>query len=665
MASTINDQMARSKESKTKKSATLLSKQWAQLLIVCFLGFALYAGSFNHGFVLDDNLVITSNKHVQNGFSGIPDLLKFNYAHGHAEFNDGLYRPLSLVSFAFEKDLFGLDNRSSHIVQVLIYLILLVVLLLWLKSLFDERSYWPLLITLVFAAHPIHTEVVANLKSRDEILALLFFCIAALNFTKWLKTQNVSNLILGIIAMFIASFSKESAVTFAAIFPLIAWYKSDSLKKSIVGCSIFSAPIFIFLLIRMSVLSELGPVDTGVTSLLQNSLIENDGFVERICTGAVIQGLYFLKLFIPYNLSHDYSYNAIEIANLTDPIALAWLLVLVVALAAGFVGLKLKRWWGFGIIFYFITISAVSNVFILIGAMAAERFVFAPSLGFSIALVCGLHWIIKNRKYFFGTIVSIILAYSLLTIIRVPDWESNFTLFSADVDKVSNSARAQYDAGSGYIEAAKTDKRNSATYLDKARVHLNKAIEIWPDYQDAYNNLGISYMNTRDYENAYKVYSAFINKFPSYSKARYNMAMTCYNLKRYDEAELHLENYIDNGNINNDALYVLAEAEGFQQKFTEATKHLELLVKNEPNKERGHLKLATAYAIAGNISGAEKEFTRSLEINPNNADTYANLGLLYLNSNRPDEARRSLKTAVSINPNNANAQALLSQIPPN
>lgn len=656
--------MASSKKKNPNSTDNLISKSWIQILIASILGFSLYMGTFDHGFVLDDNLVITSNKHVQNGFSGIPDLFKYNYAHGHADFNDGLYRPLSLVTFAIEKDLFNLNSRSSHIIQVFIYLLLLLVLFLWLKALFDERSYWPLLITLLFAAHPIHTEVVANLKSRDELLAMLFFSLAALNFTQWLKSQQTISLVLGIASMFIASFSKESAVTFAAIFPLIAWYKSDSTKKSIIASSLFIAPILIFLLIRTAVLNSLGPVDTGVSSLLQNSLIENDGIIERVSTGAVIQGLYLLKLFVPLNLSHDYSYNAIKLASLTDFKAIIWLLVTAGTLAAGVFGFLKKRWWGFGILFYFITISAVANVFILIGAMAAERFVFAPSLGFSIAIVCGLHWLVKNRKIYFFSLAVLMLVFSILTIKRVPDWESNFTLFTADVDKVPNSARAQYDAGSGYIEAAKTDRRNAPTYLQKARMHLNEAITVWPDYQDAHNNLGISYMNTKEFEEAYKVYNVFIQKFPEYSKARYNMAMTCYNLKRYAECEIHLESFLENRNINNDALYILAEAEGFQQKFTEATQHLEVLVKNEPRKERGHLKLATAFAISGNLTGAEKEFLLSLEINPNNSDTYTNLGLLYMNSNRFDLARKHLQSAISINPNNANAQSLLAQISP-
>jgi Flp pilus assembly protein TadD len=633
-----------------------------QLCILLATILVLYQGSFNHGFVLDDNLVITSNKHVQDGFSGIGDLLKYNYAHGHAEFNDGLYRPLSLITFAIEKDLFGLNKTASHILQVLIYALLVLLLLLWLKDLFGENSHWPFFIALIFAAHPIHTEVVANLKSRDELLALLFFLASVIYFTKWISERQTTQLLIATGFMFIASFSKESAVTFVTIFPLVAWFKAPKFKTALTGSIIMMLPVIIFLIIRQWVLSELGPVDSGVSSLLQNSLIENDGFIERMATGALIQGLYFTKLFLPINLSHDYSYNAIEVSTLSNFTSIICLIVVGTLLALGVLATIKKRWIGFGILFYFITISAISNVFILIGAMAAERFTFAPSLGFAIAIVVASHQFIRQKLARNAILYSFIGLLVILTIQRVPDWKSNFTLFTADVNKVPNSARAQYDAGSAYIDEAKVDQRMASKYLNLARSHLKEAIRIWPDYQDAYNNLGISYMNDREYDQSYLVYSDFIKRFPSYTKARYNMAMSCYNLQRYDEAELHLEEFLATGIQNKDALYILAESEGFQQKFNEAIEHLNQLAAIEPNKDRSHSKLAMAYAITGNEQLAETELNKCLEINPNNSETHTNLALIYMNTGRIVEAKKSLETAIRLNSSNQRALNLLAQL---
>ncbi|HAW21681.1 MAG TPA: hypothetical protein DCX14_15980, partial [Flavobacteriales bacterium] len=350
------------------------------------LGFAMYLLATNHGFVLDDNLVLTSNEHVQEGFSGIPDLLKYNYAHGHSGFNDGLYRPLSLVTFAIEKSLFGLSPAVSHTIQALLYGLLLILLILWLELLFSDHRKWVFWICLLFALHPIHTEVVANLKGRDDLLAMLFFCAAAWQYTKWIESKRLLSLGLGAFFFLGALFSKESAVTFLAIFPLISWYKNQTLSKGIVGFGAVLAPTTLFLLIRTWVLSSLDEVDSGVANLLQNSLLESTNWTERLVTAANIQGLYLQKLFIPWNLSHDYSFNAIPVIGFDNVQGVLLALTLLALIGSGIYFASKRNWVGFGILFYFITISAVSNFFILIGAMAAERFVFAPSLGLSIAV---------------------------------------------------------------------------------------------------------------------------------------------------------------------------------------------------------------------------------------------------------------------------------------
>jgi hypothetical protein len=281
------------------------------------LGFMLYLLTLGHGFVLDDNLVITRNVHVQEGLAGIPKILSTNYAHGHqgVGFNDGLYRPLSLVTFAMEKAFFGLSPAISHFLQALLYGLLILALMAWLNSLFPNSSWvwWSLLL---FAAHPIHTEVVANLKSRDEILALLFFALSAWHYNTWLLNSKLINGLACLLFLTLALFSKESAITFLALFPLMLWYQNGGLKKHWFQLLWLFIPAIIFLGIRFIVLSNAGTVDSGVTGILQNTLSTTDSINERLGTAASIQWFYLQKLFVPINLSSDYSYNAIPLQGL-------------------------------------------------------------------------------------------------------------------------------------------------------------------------------------------------------------------------------------------------------------------------------------------------------------------------------------------------------------
>ena len=632
------------------------------------LGFAMYLLATNHGFVLDDNLILTSNTHVQEGLAGIPDLLKYNYAHGHSGFNDGLYRPLSLVTFAIEKSLFDLSPAISHTIQALLYAILLTLLILWLELLFHEHRKWVFWICLLFALHPIHTEVVANLKGRDDLLAMLFFCAAAWQYTKWMDNGRIHSLSISTLLFLGALFSKESAVTFLAIFPLISWYKNQTLSKGIVGFGAVLAPTTLFLLIRTWVLSSLDEVDSGVANLLQNSLHESTNWTERLVTAANIQGLYLQKLFLPWNLSHDYSFNAIPVVGFESVKGILLVLTLFALIVGGIFFAWKRNWIGFGILFYFITISAVSNFFILIGAMAAERFVFAPSLGWSVAIVAILlgskqiHSTFTNEKYRIVVLSALAAIFAVLTADRIPDWKSNFTLFTADVDKVPESARAQYNAGSTMIDEAKINRKDAASLTSEAQRHLKRAIEIWPAYQDAYNNLGISYMNSQEFDSAYELYLSFIKKFPDYTKARYNMAVTCQKLERYDEAEAYFEAFLESNPTQHDAIYFAAECEGFQSKFSEAIAHLEALIKLEPKKLRGVLKLGMAYAMSNDLERAEFYLLKATQMDPNNADALFNLAVFYATTSQEEKALRQLEACLRVNPGYERAQGLLNQI---
>ena len=633
------------------------------LWVPALIGFALYLFTINHGFVLDDNLVLTQNVHVQEGFGGIDEILTTNYANGHQGFNDGLYRPISLISFAVEKSLFNLNPQASHFIQALLYAILLLALALWMRSLFDTKNLVWFWIALIFAVHPIHTEVVANLKSRDELFALLFLLFSLWHFQRWLISKENRKLVYSVLLFLCALFSKESAITFLALFPLLMILNGGKSLKGIGSTiGVMSIPALFFLGTRSWVLSGMGDVDSGVKSLLQNPLIYSDGLFERLLTGANIQALYITKLFLPIGLSHDYSYNAIEVSTMSDIGGWIWLLGILSFIVLGIYGLLQNKTWGFGILFYFVTISAVSNVLILIGAMAAERFVFAPSLGWAIAIVPLIHdlkLLKPNQKPL--AFLIIVAGFFVLSYQRIPDWESNFTLFKADVEKVDNSARAHYNYGTALSEAAKVNPSQKSDYLNRSQKHLKRAIEIWPEYQDAYNNLGVSFIADSKFEEAYQVYSELHSKYPEYSKGIFNLAFALEKLGRLAEAELYYEQY-ESIVPDNNVLFVIIELEGQQGKFEEAIEHLNELVSREPNKGRGYMKLGMAFALQGQEATAATYFLKTTEIAPRNAEAYFNLGLVYINTGRLEEAYEVLNKCLDVDPNHERAINLIKQL---
>ncbi|MEM7104552.1 MAG: tetratricopeptide repeat protein [Bacteroidota bacterium] len=214
-----------------KKNKVEFSKKtlWWISLAVFGIAFILYANTLGHDYILDDAIVITKNERVQEGVSGIPDL--FNRYRSNQLIDQYGFRPIVLTTFAIEYELFGLNPMAGHFANVFLFG-LLSVLVFWVQiMLFGKKHLWAILaVTSLFVFHPIHTEVVANIKSRDEILALTFGLLALYQGLKFLKSLVIWRL-LGSISFFIlAVLSKEHAVIFAVVIPLAALLFSKKQK---------------------------------------------------------------------------------------------------------------------------------------------------------------------------------------------------------------------------------------------------------------------------------------------------------------------------------------------------------------------------------------------------------------------------------------------------
>src|SRR4051812_25407500 len=149
------------------------------IIILCLISILEYANSFTNGFVLDDLSSIVQNGYVTKGISSIPDIFITPYLRGFAYNPNDLYRPLSLAMFATEYQLSGGSPMPGHIINVLFFAGCVVLLFMCLDVLFErKKTIVAFMAAALFALHPIHTEVVANIKSRDELLCFFFVFLA-------------------------------------------------------------------------------------------------------------------------------------------------------------------------------------------------------------------------------------------------------------------------------------------------------------------------------------------------------------------------------------------------------------------------------------------------------------------------------------------------------
>ena len=221
-------------------------KYWNELIVFLF-AFLLYASCIPNDYNLDDELVTRQHRLTSQGISAIPEIFRSNYYQDESGYKYE-YRPIVLVSFALEHEIFGDNPHVSHFFNVLLYA--LMCLLLWrvLKRLMVR--YPPLLILfimLLYIAHPSHTEVVDSIKNRDEILALGFGLSALLCSIQWLASGRWWFVMLAFLSASVALLSKSSVSAFCLAAPvLILFFNTINPARFATICLVFLMPIVAF-----------------------------------------------------------------------------------------------------------------------------------------------------------------------------------------------------------------------------------------------------------------------------------------------------------------------------------------------------------------------------------------------------------------------------------
>lgn len=278
-------------EQATRKTYSLLDIK-VQAVILGALALVFYFNSFFNEFAHDDGIVIVKNEYVQEGFAGIPKIMTrdaydsyYRQLNTSNQLSGGRYRPLSIVTFAIEQQFLGTISEDKvdsvlkeqiaygvkgsqerklisamhvrHVLNVFWYIAGVIVLLYFLKKvIFKSEPVIAFVAALIFTIHPIHTEVVANVKSRDEIMSLLFMCltfICAFRFEE--DRKNYKMLLAGLGCYFLTFLSKEYALTTVILLPMALYtFRKFSLRRSIMAAFPYLVLAFIYIALRIYVL---------------------------------------------------------------------------------------------------------------------------------------------------------------------------------------------------------------------------------------------------------------------------------------------------------------------------------------------------------------------------------------------------------------------------
>lgn len=571
-------------------------------IILALTGFIFYINTIYNEFALDDGIVIHKNEYVMEGMGGIDSIMKRDAYHSFykqmnakAQLAGGRYRPLSIVSFAIEQEFIGKytdgklppancwdDNKNGktdpeedvngdglwndndcltkgcmmrHFNNVLFYVLsVLLIYLLFRNHMFPQYPDLAFLASFLFCIHPIHTEVVANMKSRDEIFSMIFIALTFINVFKFSETKQNKYIWWTAINFFLALLSKEYAIMLLFVIPATVYLfeKDFSLMKHGKLFAVILGTLMIYMMIRFSIVAAKKMVPD--TEILNNPYLLAK-HTQVIGTKIYVWLKYLILLFFPAVLSSDYSYNSIPYRSLGS-----WdtLLSLAIYIVLAWLTLKLfrkKHPAAWGLIFFFSNFLMICNLLFDIGATMGERLIFHSSLGWAVCVA----WLgtEEGRKYFKSVkvhrlaLLSLVVVLTVLcgwrTITRNKIWKNDITLFTHDVDVMPNSVLCLGNAGARWIDLSERpeNKKHEKEYLNKAIGYLNHALELHPKYVNGYLNLGLAYFKMPDYNKAEEIWGKAYQLYPSnpYLGMYYRVLSNVYVNQAFADAKAGRTNY--------------------------------------------------------------------------------------------------------------------------
>lgn len=571
----------------------------------------LYANTLGHRFALDDAIVITDNRLVRQGVAGWGELFRHDTFYGF--FGEerqqlvagGRYRPLTPALFALEYSLSS-EPFLFHLMNVLWYGLLGVVLLGLLLEWWRDASlpWWAAwAAAALFIAHPVHTEAVANVKGRDEILALAGAAGAAWLVLRAARLASWGAASAGAMLFFLGCLAKENAVTFLGVIPVLVYTGGHRRLQYVVPVIVAAVA---YLALRYSIVG--GGLGAPSLEWMNNPFLREsaDGTLsamsiyERFPTVCYTAGHYLKLLFIPLGLVHDYYPAAIELKTWRDPGVWLSLGVHLVLLAWAAWHLRSRRpWAAAGILLYLMTLSVVSNLFFSVGTLMSERFLFMPSLGFAVVLVgVAARW---RRGWWIAAVL--LPVYTVLTVVRNPVWYDNYTLFTTDVGRQPNSAKLRNAAAGArldrYHSLPEAERGDAADLLRLAREDVDAALRIHPRYGNTYLLRGNAAYLAGDYDSAIRDYeNAAAYGVPAASVDR-NLALALQQA----------------GRVAGEERSDLPAAIGYLQRSLAL----------DPNSYETLRLLGIAHGIAGRPQQAYDYFARAVEIAPDNEGARQNL----------------------------------------
>lgn len=533
-------------------------KQWAPWLVLLVTAVA-YLPALRAGFTnWDDKGYVTANEALISG-----DLWRLL-----TEPCAGNFHPLTMFTLWINYQL-GPSAFSYHLLNVLLHLVCTLLVYRISFTLGGRRVMLALVSALLFGLHPVHVESVAWISERKDVLFACFFLLGMLSYSRYLLSGKAASLLVTLIFFILSLLSKPTAVTLPLVMLLL-----DFLGRRKVNLRMIAEKVpFFALAIAAGLLTLHFQAGAGRVA---DFVIR--GPAERIALSGYGFLLYLSKTFVPVRLA---AIHPMPPDNYALPWAMYLAPLLYPAWIAGAWLLRRKaRLIAFAMLFYLCTMLPTLQFISFGEAVMAERYLYIPLLGFSLALGwLAEKWMQKKRIPVMVGACVLAVALGLGTFQRSKVWETSITLWNDTISKYPDNC---FTALICRADLYREERRPGLAFID-----TEEAIRQRPEHYFGYFGRGNAWYDLGEDEKAIQDYTKAIQLYNKDAKPYGNRAVVFFNHGQFELAIADFDMAI--GLNPKHSTYYIRRSQAYNHlgnkraALYDATKALELGMQVDPN----------------------------------------------------------------------------------
>jgi tetratricopeptide (TPR) repeat protein len=631
----------------------------------------------------DDPVYVTENPRVLEGLNWESIKWAFTSIYGSNWF------PLTWLSLMLDRQLFGVNPGTFHLINVVLHTVNAIVLFIILSR--CTKDIWPSFFTaVVFGLHPLHVESVAWIAERKDVLSTLFWMLTMLGYIRYVEKPTVRRYMIVLAAFIAGLMSKPMLVTLPFVLLLVDYWPLQRIRlsrnirqenpdqrnntRTISFLVLEKVPLFV-LSAASCVMTLIAQKSKGAVSSFEVLSLS-----DRLTNALVSYTSYIGKMFWPTGLAIFYPHPQDNIPLLK--IVISTMILFAVSLAVIF-SCRKKRYLLVGWLWYLGTLVPVIGL-VQVGAQAmADRYAYIPVIGLSIMIAWSVRDIVSKWRYKNVIVVTagVLICATLMvcTYRQLRYWQNNETLFTHTLDVTSDNYIAHNNigialAGDGDLEQAmkhfketlKIKPRDTDALFNlagalvklgkpnEAMVHYNRVLELKPDDAQTYNALAIVQVQQGDYVQAISIYRKALQKNPESALLHGGLGSALLETGQLDPAVTALQTSIKLKPISQ-TYCNLGMAVSFKGELTKAIEYYKKAIRLDAKNAKAHYNLGNAMLAQVKLAEATAQYKKALSIDPNYAKAHGNLAVALAQQGKSGEAMKHFAEVVRLQPDSPDA----------